>query len=81
MTVQFAKWGNSVALRIPAHLLKEMGVNEGSLADAVLENGKLVLSPISTHRRYSLGELLIGLTKDNVYDDIDNGPPVGREVW
>lgn len=81
MTVQFAKWGNSVALRIPTHLLKEMGVNEGSLADAKVEAGKLVLSPISTHRRYSLDELLAGITEDNRHGEIDSGPPVGREVW
>lgn len=81
MRLSLAKWGNSIALRIPAQLLKELGANEGSLVEPKVENGRLILSPVTGRRRYTLDELVAGITDGNRHDVIDFGPPVGREVW
>ncbi len=31
--------------------------------------------------KYTLAELLAGITPENRHDFIDSGPPVGNEVW
>lgn len=81
MIVQFAKWGNSVALRIPAPALQDAGVKEGSHANLSIEDGKLILTPISIPRKYSLDELLAGLTQENMSNEFFDDPPVGTEIW
>ena len=34
MELQIGKWGNSLAVRLPAQLVKELGVSEGSIVEA-----------------------------------------------
>ena len=34
MELQIGKWGNSLAVRLPAQLVKELGVSEGSIVKA-----------------------------------------------
>ncbi|WP_309683654.1 AbrB/MazE/SpoVT family DNA-binding domain-containing protein [Polaromonas sp.] len=34
MELQIGKWGNSLAVRLPAQLVKELGVSEGSVVNA-----------------------------------------------
>ena len=85
MKTEFVKWGNSLALRVPSAFAKEVGATEGKRAEMTVENGALVIKVVDLRalwpkkrRRYSLEQLLVGLTKE---DEIDWGPPVGREVW
>jgi antitoxin MazE len=84
MKIEFAKWGNSLAVRIPAALAQEVGAREGRPAEITVENGALVLKPITRRkkrRRYTLEELLKGMTKENVHPETEWGPPRGKEVW
>jgi len=84
MKIEFAKWGNSLAVRIPAALAQEVGAREGRPAEITVENGALVLKPIARRkkrRRYTLEELLKGMTKENVHPQTEWGPPRGKEVW
>jgi len=34
MNLQVAKWGNSLALRIPSELVRQLGLHEGATVDA-----------------------------------------------
>lgn len=46
MELQIGKWGNSLAVRLPAQLVKELGVSEGSLVNAeVLGDHMLRIEP------------------------------------
>lgn len=36
MDLQVAKWGNSLALRIPAEVVRRLGLREGSTVEALL---------------------------------------------
>ena len=48
MNLQIAKWGNSLAVRIPAHYVRQIGVKEGDhLAAHLGADGALNLSPPS----------------------------------
>jgi antitoxin MazE len=84
MKIEFAKWGNSLAVRIPAALAKQVGAREGRAAEIMVENGALVLKPIrrsEKRRRYTLEELLQGMTEENLHPKTEWGPPRGKEVW
>jgi antitoxin ChpS len=50
------KWGNSMALRIPAPILRNLGLLEGQSIALSIENGALVARP--AQKRYTLAELL-----------------------
>ena len=80
MVATIAKWGNSLAIRIPQNLAKEINLTEGSEVQLVLIDGKLTIEPI-TRRRYSLEELIEAMTPENVHTEIDTGVAVGNEVW
>jgi antitoxin MazE len=84
MIVEFCRWGNSLAVRIPKALAEALKVSDGKQAEINVENGTLVLRPIvkpGRKPRYTLDELLRGMTKDNVPQELDWGPARGKEAW
>jgi len=76
---KIAKWGNSLAVRVPQPFAEEVGLEEGREVDLSLVDGKLVLSP--SGEEWSLDRLVAAITKDNVHSEIDTGPPLGTEIW
>ena len=80
MEIHVQKWGNSLALRIPKPFAEEIHVRKGSLMELCVQDGKIVLVPISKHR-YTLKGLLSGVTKQNIHHEIDFGNATGREIW
>jgi antitoxin MazE len=81
MIVEFCKWGNSLAVRIPKAMAD---ASDGKRAEIKVENGTLVLRPIvrpARKSRYTLDELLSGMTRDNVPQEVDWGPRRGNETW
>ncbi|MBN1106676.1 MAG: AbrB/MazE/SpoVT family DNA-binding domain-containing protein [Deltaproteobacteria bacterium] len=82
MEATLRKWGNSIGLRIPAGLMAELNMSENSTVDLRIENGKLIVSPKQRRKwKYSLGELLAGVTEENIHPETDWGIPVGDEAW
>lgn len=79
MRVQFAKWGNSVALRMPSPLMREVGASDGMSATIVVENGSLVITPIQETPVYKLSDLLDAVSDENIHGEIKAGDPVGNE--
>lgn len=41
--MQIAKWGNSLAVRLPAELVRELGLKEGDQVDVIAGEGALKL--------------------------------------
>ncbi|WP_066384397.1 MULTISPECIES: AbrB/MazE/SpoVT family DNA-binding domain-containing protein [unclassified Anabaena] len=80
MAATVAKWGNSLAIRIPQHLAKEIHLTEGVEVEIAVIDGSLVIKP-KTRKRYSLNELIDAITPENVHGEIDSGIAVGNEVW
>jgi antitoxin MazE len=73
------KWGNSLAVRIPKPLAEQVGVAEGTEVDVVARQGQIIIRPAKP--RYSLDELLSGITPHNRHAETDFGPPTGNESW
>jgi antitoxin MazE len=80
MVATVAKWGNSLAVRIPQHLVKETQLTEGAEVDLVAIDGNLVIKPKS-RRRYSLEDLVSAITPENLHTEVDSGTAVGNEAW
>lgn len=41
--MQIARWGNSLAVRLPAELVRELGLKEGDQIDLVKDDGTLLV--------------------------------------
>ena len=77
---QLARWGNSLAVRIPLRVVETARLREGDeLTLAVGRNGAIVIKP--AQRKYQLDELISKITARNRHDETDWGPPVGKEAW
>lgn len=60
MNLQIAKWGNSLAVRIPAEFLRRAGIKEGDRVEACLTvDGGLTLRPMVWNRKAFARELAI----------------------
>jgi antitoxin MazE len=58
MNLQIAKWGNSLAVRIPAEFVRAIGVKEGDQLEAHLgADGALNLRPANWSRKAFAREL------------------------
>ena len=79
MQTRIQKWGNSLALRIPKSFAIETQIEQDTLVDVSLEDGKLIVSPIAP--AYTLEALLEQVTEENRHAEIDWGPNVGGEAW
>ncbi len=80
MVGNVAKWGNSLAIRIPQQLAKEIGLIDGAEVEIVAIDGNLTIKP-RRQKQYSLEELIAGITPENRHAEIDTGVSVGAEVW
>ena len=84
MVVGFCKWGNNLALRNPKSVAQALNLHTGSRVELAIENGALVLRPIVRRKRtrvYTIDELLRGMTKENLPQEVDWGEPRGNEGW
>jgi antitoxin MazE len=79
MVATIAKWGNSLAIRIPQNIARELHVAEGNEVDLAVIEGNLLIKP-RTRKRYSLNELIEGITPENLHREVDSGVAVGNEV-
>ena len=75
-----AKWGHSLAVRIPQAVAKEARLAEGDRLSLELEaGGSIVLRP--ARRRYELDQLISRITAKNRHGETDWGTPMGKESW
>jgi antitoxin MazE len=75
---RLAKWGSSVAVRIPKPLLETARLREGDSVALEVEDGSIVIQPAA---RPSLAELVRGIKPANRHTETDWGKPRGREAW
>ena len=80
MKMVLKKWGNSAAVRIPASVMAAASLGLDQLVDVREEGGRIVIEPIKADP-YELEALLDRMRPETFPEDIDFGPPQGREVW
>ncbi len=71
-------WGNSMAVRIPALVAKDLQIRDGAILDISVDAGKIILKP----EKKSLGDLnklLSKVNSSNIHGEADAGKSVGKE--
>lgn len=80
MTTKVQKWGNSLAVRLPKHIARALSFKAGTAVSIKQERRRIVIVPKNEHEP-TLEELVAQITPENRHEEIDWGPPVGKEVW
>lgn len=80
MLTKVQKWGNSLALRIPRSVAVDAQIENDSLVEISLVDGQIVVKRVVTPK-WTLEQLLAGVTKENLHHEVDTGEPVGNEGW
>jgi antitoxin MazE len=79
MIVSIAKWGNSLAVRIPRDALRELRLSEGEDVRLAVEGDALVLRPVKRLPAYDLEDLVAGITEENRHEETATGMAAGAE--
>jgi len=79
MRSRVSRWGNSLAIRIPASFSREVQIEAGDAVELQVEAGRMVITPV--RKACSLDQLLAGITDENLHGETEWGPPVGGEAW
>jgi antitoxin MazE len=82
MPVQVLKrWGNSLAVRIPANIAGELSLEEGQEVHVEVEDGQVIVRPHRAIRRFSRERLIQQFRGGKLerHEEIDFGDPAGTE--
>ena len=77
---QLAKWGNSLAVRIPKPVADASKLRTGDTLE-VDTDGPGAVRIRKSKREPSLAELVRRITPENQHQETDWGEPIGNEVW
>ncbi len=81
MLTKIQKWGNSQGLRFTKALLEEAQIDVGDEVQVSVHEGRIVVEPVTkVWGRYDLEALVSKMPKGYRAEELDWGPPVGREV-
>ena len=72
------KWGNSLGIRIPNLIVRELSLQDGSCVDITDKGKEIIIKPIQKNK---LSELLSKVNEQNIHKEIETGGPVGKEIW
>lgn len=78
MQARVQKWGNSLAVRIPKSFASQSHLNQNSLVDMSVEDGRIILVPVP-QPAMTLAGLLEGVTAENLHGETETGASVGAE--
>lgn len=77
MQTHIQKWGNSLGLRIPMQIAKQLQLHQGSSVSIEIENGRMIVqSP-----KYDLDLMLKNITAKNRHHQIFDDEERGTEEW
>ncbi len=77
--LQIGKWGNSLGIRLPKHISEALHLKPKDKVSCAVENGKLILKPLRSVKKYTLKKLLAKVEEPS--KEISWGKPEGEEIW
>jgi antitoxin MazE len=78
MEAKVKKWGNSLGIRIPNLIARELSLKDGSCVNINDKGKKIIITPIQKNR---LSEMVSEINEHNLHAEIETGGPVGKEIW
>jgi len=79
-TLTIQKWGNSLAVRIPAAIARSAHFNVGTLVELDAYNGNIVIKALG-HRKLTLDEKLAAFDPEKHGGEIMSGKLIGLEKF
>lgn len=77
MQARIQRWGNSLGLRIPMQIAKQLDLQEGSPVAIEIEHGRIIIQP----PKYNLDMMLKEITSKNQHHPIFDDGQQGNEEW
>jgi antitoxin MazE len=74
-----AKWGTSLAVRIPKAIVEAAQLKAGDELEIELQDRTIVIQAAA--EKPTLQQLIDGITPENCHPATDWGHPVGKEAW
>lgn len=83
MTTKIQKWGNSLAMRLPKELANSFNLRVGSEVTFITNDDSFSIQPQIKVKipKYTLEDLVAGITLKNRHKEFDWGKPMGKEIW
>jgi antitoxin MazE len=78
MEAAVKKWGNSLGIRIPNLIVRELSLKDGSFVEISNEGTKIIIKP---KNKNELSEMLDRINETNIHKEIAAKGPVGKEIW
>ena len=72
------KWGNSLGIRIPNLIARELALKDGSFVDISDKGNEIIIKPL---KKNNLFEMLNLINDGNIHGEIKTTGPVGNEIW
>ncbi len=80
MTTKVTPWGNSLGIRIPKHLAKELNLSPGSEVKISSRNRSISITLVKSGQK-KLKRLLALISDENRHDIQVDDSPQGKEIW
>ncbi len=80
METNIQKWGNSLGVRLPKSIAMSQSLKAGSRVKVTETKTGISIEVVKKKHR-TLDEMLKGITKENLHEEVDWGKPVGNEIW
>ena len=77
METNLQKWGNSVGVRIPYTMIKELKLHNGSLVEIKLNDGHISIYP----KKYNLETMLQDIDESHLHTPALDDDSIGNEEW
>ena len=74
---RLARWGTSLAVRLPEPIAEQWGVQEGSAIVMISQGDQVVMR----RKTCNLDDMLDQVTEENLHPGEDTGPARGNEAW
>jgi len=78
MEAKIQKWGNSLGIRIPIHIIKDLSLKNGSIVDINEESDMII---IRSKVKFELNEIVDSINDENIHKESDFGLIEGNEIW
>jgi antitoxin MazE len=78
MEIVIKKWGNSLGLRIPNLIVRELSLKDGSIVNINDNGNEIIIKPV---QRAKLSEMLDKINEQNIHEEIETFAPIGKEIW
>lgn len=78
MKAIISKWGDGLALKIPAECTERMMIHEGMEVRLSISEGRMIVD--LPREEVTLESLMDAITPENCHGEIDWGKPAGGEI-